>query len=400
MCNKNKLYPLKAYLPLIGCFVALLGFAVTANTIPPLISTMGRDLGRSISFFGLLISIQYIFFALASFTGGYLENKLQRGNIKLTLAGLFILGICFFIASGFNSIFLFLIWAAPFGFAGGLVETFSSVIISNHSNDDSSKLLVLSQVFYCVGAYIAPQMVAVLLIYNNNWQSIFRFIGFFIVGIIVLFMLFTAKKFTVFKTNIPNGHQSLNEKQSFCIDRKFLMTAPLLFLYVVAEIISICWVPLFFENKFSLSPASSAWRVALLWAGFVCGRLFILILPRRWTMIPAAFASIIGMILASLLLHFSNEPAASSVIVFGLGFFAGPLWPVIVMLARSIAKNDTFTSCIIGCGALGAAAGPSLGAWIINVISIENIFLPVSFICLAMFVNLCFFNNKYRSNID
>jgi fucose permease len=376
---------------LSGSFIALLGFAVSANTIPPLISTIGRDLNQPFGLFGVLISIQYTFFALASFTGGFLEVRIRRGNLKLVLAGLFLLGAALFAASGFRSINLFLLWAIPFGFAGGLVETFSSVIISNHSSSDSSKLLVLSQVFYCLGAFLAPQAVAVLLNHNWQWQSIFQIISCFIVITAVAFIILTQRKSAALPGVSDERLAGVEEQRPFGFDIMFFLTAFLLFLYVVAELISICWIPLFFETRFSLNPAASAWRSALLWTGFIAGRVFVLVLPGKWTMKPAAFASATGMLIVCWLIHLSDAPIIAAVFVFMFGFFAGPLWPVIVMLARKAGNNDTFTSGVIGIGALGAALGPSLGSIIIKNFSIENIFLFVSFICLLMLAAMSYY---------
>ncbi len=118
MFNKDRLHSqIYSQLPLFGSFIALLGFAVSANTIPPLISTIGRDIGQSAGSFGILISIQFTFFAAAAFTGGYLETRLKRGNIKLVLTGLFMLAAAFFAASGFGSLAFFLVWAIPPFFA-------------------------------------------------------------------------------------------------------------------------------------------------------------------------------------------------------------------------------------------------------------------------------------------
>ncbi len=391
-------------LPLYGSFVALLAFAVSANTIPPLITTIGRDLNQSFGLFGVLISIQYVFFALASFTGGYLETKLTRGNVKLVSTGLFLLGGALFAASGFKSIALFLLWAAPFGFAGGLVETFSSVIISNRSTMDSSKLLVFSQVFYCLGAFLAPQMVGIFLSLNWSWQTIFQATGASITVLALVFVFFTAEKFTNLSAASSDKAASDSRQEPFKFKAEFILSALLLFLYVVAELASICWVPLFFEEKFSISPAISAWRSALLWAGFIAGRLFILLLPKKWTMEPTALTGVVGMLASCVFLHFMDDPTGATLLVFVLGFFAGPLWPVIVMLARRVGKNDTFTSGVIGCGALGAAAGPSLGSVFISKFSVDNIFLLVGAVCLVKLAALWFFyyliSPKAEKNVE
>lgn len=388
--NKQFIKNAGQYSVLFASFLALLGFAASANTIPPLISTMGKDLGQSLDYFGVVVSIQYLFFAVAAFTGGYFESKLKRGNSALVFLGLVLLSIAFVVATGFKNIFSFIIWAIPFGFAGGLVETFSSVIIANRSKVDSSKLLALSQFFFCIGAYLGPQMVSIFLELGWTWRQIFYVFALLVMIIAGLFYFLTHNKVINLPESKRLAHQNKTDnKTKYYLTLEFWFFAILLFFYVVAELTSICWVPVYFEEKFCLSASSAAFRAALLWFGLIVGRLLILILPKKWTLWPSVFIGSSGMMVTGILIHLTASVMTSTILILVFGIFAGPLWPVIVMLANKTGKNDSFTSSVIGCGALGAAIGPSFGSIIINQISIESMFLPISAICIAMLGILC-----------
>ena len=103
------------------------------------------------------------------------------------IVGLLLLGITVFSASTFGSFKSFLIWAVPLGITGSLMETFSTIMLCRLGGPGSSKMLNFAHVFYCLGAIIAPLLIATVLNYGLSWRIAFLCLGSMILVIALWF---------------------------------------------------------------------------------------------------------------------------------------------------------------------------------------------------------------------
>ena len=376
--------------PLGAAFLTLTAFAISANAIPPLVTTLAHQTATPYAQFGYLFMLQYLCFTLASLCGGR-ATRAGISSRKLVIIGLLGLAALFALGACLSRFIWFALWILPVGFFGGLIETFATVIIAGHKKSNSSKLLNLSQVFYCLGAILAPQLIAILLGYQISWRVIFILLSLsiFLIG---LFFILLSRNSKIPDTKIPTIiADSLNSKPpvSLWSDTSFYLLAAVLFLYVIIEMSSVCWMAAYFEKRFELTASSAAWRLAMFWLGVIIGRLLILTLPDAWTFWPALIVGAIGMIAANAGLTFITSPLTATVIVVLYGIAAGPIWPVIVMISQKIRHCPQFTSAVIGFGAAGAGIGPLLGSPIIKYFGL-NLFFPLltggSIVLLAVIV--------------
>jgi fucose permease len=68
---------------LFSLFFTLSAFAISANAVPPLISTLASRFGVGASNFGFFITLQFVSFSLASFVGGWVKERLRLTNWHL-----------------------------------------------------------------------------------------------------------------------------------------------------------------------------------------------------------------------------------------------------------------------------------------------------------------------------
>ena len=123
---------------LFSLFFTLSAFAISANAVPPLISTLAEGFGVGASNFGFFITLQFVFFSLASFVGGWVKERLRLTNWHLVTAGLILIVAAFFAGTVLlRSALSLVLWVVPLGLAGGAVETFSSIEISAASDPGS-----------------------------------------------------------------------------------------------------------------------------------------------------------------------------------------------------------------------------------------------------------------------
>jgi fucose permease len=360
-------------LRLFSLFLTLAAFAISANAVAPLISTLSGSLGVPASSFGLLITLQFAVFAAVSFAGGVIKERLRLSNYHLVSAGLAIIAAAFFVAAAaLHSLAALVIWVVPLGIAGSAVETFSSIEISTLSRPGSSRNLCLSQVFYSIGAFAAPQLVYVMLGSGLSWKMAF-----------VIFGLFSAVVFALFLGhNLPRGSfaaagPAAAPSAEAVRARGAVLPAMMLLMLVAVmlESASASWLSYVFEVQEALTARDAALVLALFWVGMLAGRFSIALLPVRLALWPALGASAVGVLAVTASLAFVPQVAARHVLVVLLGFFLGPMWPVIVMTSTSTFQSEKLTSAVIGVGAMGFAAGPLVGSFLLGLGWIRRFFL-------------------------
>ncbi len=351
---------------------SLAAFAVCASSIPPFTTTIAAFLDVPYAKFGYLFFLQYLFFTVASLSLGWGKRRFGFSNKSIVALGLVGSGVFFIVGSCIRSVELFYLWIIPFGFFGGAIETFSSVILSRLEKDGSSRLMNFSQVFYCLGAIAAPQAVSIFLKIGVSWQAAFVLFGLLICVLAAAFVVFfkvpeSPSSEVSSSKRSKSEHSTRQSSGSLFADPRFLLMSFSLFLYVAVEATASIWSAPYFEHTFSLPPYRAAWRMGIFWGGIVCGRASMIFLPQRFTLWPAVLFGSALMILTSFFLSLISGIGISTLILFLLGLCAGPVWTAIVSLTKNIpGRGEEFTSGVIGIGALGAAFGPMASSLIMK----------------------------------
>ena len=79
------------FVSMLSLFITLIAFAISANAVAPLISTLSGDIGVQASSFGIFITVQFLSFSAASFLGGFIKERLRLSNYHLVGAGLLVI---------------------------------------------------------------------------------------------------------------------------------------------------------------------------------------------------------------------------------------------------------------------------------------------------------------------
>lgn len=349
---------------LFSLFVTLTAFAVSANAVAPLISTLSGSLGVKASNFGYFITLQFIAFSLASFVGGYVKERLRLTNYHLVASGLVIIAAAFFLGTvGLRSAAALVVWVIPLGLAGGAVETFSSIQISTLSRPGSSKNLCLSQVFYSIGAFASPQLVYLLFGAGLGWKTAFLLFGLFSAAICAFFLAFHARGGRFAQ---PGRREAAAAQVSRSRGPTFYFLLLLMLFGVTLESLSAAWLSYIFELRYGLTAQNAALALVIFWSGMILGRFSIVLLPTRWTLWPALLAASLGILATTTCLAAVSLLPVRYALGGVLGFFVGPLWPVNVMTSSTTFGSEKMTSTIIGMGAIGFASGPLLGSLLLR----------------------------------
>ena len=386
---------------IFAVMLTLAAYAISASVVPPLASTIATDIGIATESFGYVFALQFSLFALGCLLGGWLSERFGLAHRTLLLIGLF--GIAFTLACGcfISSYAWLLLWTLPLGLAGGLTESFGSVMICDYEGPDSSKLINLSQVFFCLGAVFGPHLVAQMLKAEVPWPATFVVFGAIILTITLVFIALTRRPAA--DSRIPESCADPDQTSAPAApplplwrDPVFYLLGAFQFLYVAVEVSAACWVSVFFEQTFDVSVSSAAWRPAVFWGGVGLGRALMLILPGRWTLWPAAFCGASALLVTYLSIALCDSTVGATLLVFAAGIAAGPLWPVGVSIAGALRGSARFTSGIIACGAVGAALGPLLSSLVIRHLGLARLFPALAVGCVPLVISLWLAQRKAR----
>ncbi len=359
-------------------------FAVSTTAVPSLITTIARDLNVDFALLGYLVMIQFSFFFLVAFLGGWVGERFNITPRFFVASGMLISAATLMSGAFINSFSLFLVWAIPLGVGGGLVEAFASVMVSDYEKSGSSKLLNLSQLFYCVGAIAAPGVVSLILYMGKSWRTIFVIFSIFVLFVYLVFITLTQKRSP---QACSQESQSETKTLSLGKDIFFYLLAFVLISYVTVESVFACWTAAFFESKFHSTPRIAAIALSIFWIGVIAGRAVASIVPHKHSLWPSMFTGIIIFLGATSFACFVETKPAMFVIIFLCGLGAGPLWPVTVAISRDARNSARFTSSIIGIGAIGVVIGVALGGAILKRLGTSQLFpilaAGVAILCIA-----------------
>jgi fucose permease len=221
------------------------------------------------------------------------------------------------------------------GGCGGIVESICTARLAGIGTGKSKgRMLFLSQFFYAVGAMAAPMLVGILIAAGLEIFDIALGIGIFslLFGVVVLILIIPESDQNTTKIKIETSAVEKSEllKNDFPI-HGFIWFLFTMFLYVVIESTLANWLPLFLESNRNMNTSTASFLLMVFWLGFSISRLIAAFFYGK-NPYPVLILHIV-MIFCSLLFFSLAESSTITqllVIVFVLGFFSGPVWPLLI----------------------------------------------------------------------
>jgi fucose permease len=351
----------------LSLFLTLAAFALSVNAVPPLIATLSEELSLPAWALGAGITLQFLVFSATSYLSGTASDRLRIPRRAMVLAGLIVMTAALALApSIISSLPMILVWMSVLGIAGAFVETFASLILAEGPLSGSSKSLCLSQAFYAIGAFCAPQAARASLSMSGSWKSAFVVFGALAAIVAVLFAVFSRGTGGPASGSAARAAPALDvpARPSAAVTapnaKAFVAFASIILIYVSAESLCGTWMPYMLVAVRGFGIGDAASNASLFWLGMIAGRFFIAFLPDRLTLGPALAASSLLAAAAALCLHAFPSLLRPALCLFG--FAMGPIWPVAIRIAAARLESQPLTAAVIAVGGLGAALGPMIGS--------------------------------------
>jgi FHS family glucose/mannose:H+ symporter-like MFS transporter len=349
-----------------GIFLSLAAFGMSVNGVFPLITKLADGAGFPFSSFGTILFVQFGAFSLTSFAIPKLVNKHKKGTSILVAWGLAGLWVLLLVTPLLRSYLHLHLWAFFLGVSGSSVETGCSLLITDIDKSKSGRMMNLSGALYCAGAIAAPQIVAVLLSTEMPWKASFVVLST-LIGIIALVFVFTNLGKAAMNTHHESAAGGVEISETPPMKPSLLaLLFVAMFFYTGAEAGMVSWLPSYFEKHHHLSVAGAALRLSLFWGGLVVGRMLVFWFSDKLVSRNILFVGTWGMAVTGILFIFLDGTRIDTLVVFGIGLAAGPVWPCIVAVTRELGRSARAASYVIGAGALGVAIFPLITGWMIR----------------------------------
>jgi MFS transporter, FHS family, glucose/mannose:H+ symporter len=355
---------------------------MTGAILPYLMKDFDLSYGQG----GLLLSLQAVGNLSAGFLSGFAAMYLGRKAVMVTGAVCFAVGFgCIPLLSSPLLLFLFLFIS---GMGWGIMNTMVNAAVNDATNGKSS-IINLLHMFFSIGGFIAPFIVALSLKLNLNWHYN------------VILMSVLSAILTVVFLIMPVGSsagKTENGKSSFAFlkDTRFYIFMGILFFYVGAESTINGWMVTFLLKTGIMSEAGAQTTLSLVWIAIILGRLFSAYISRFFPKEKILLGfSLAGTVCFILFLNTKN-PVLLTVSAIGTGLSIAGIYPTTVANAGYLIKSSDIAGAILlSCGGLGASVIPYVAGAVAQRYGIFSVMLT-TIVALAALVVFVFLNIAAR----
>jgi MFS transporter, FHS family, glucose/mannose:H+ symporter len=329
----------------------LLGWA--GLLIPSLFRSVKTDFALTDSAIGTFYLVNAIFYAVGSFGGGLVTERVGRRPVLATAAA--VLGIGLALEATAPTWTVFLIAAVPAGLGAGIIDGGMNGLILDLFRRRPGGALNLLHLGFSVGAATAPIVIGQLVGAGADWRAIILATAAAALGIGVLLGLH----------HMPSGRHVKNATLDTGNRFARVSILPLVALalaigfYVSSEIGVSSWLVRFLDSA-SNDVATAA--LGLFWGGLAVSRLLAARVADRFP--PVAFAGACAFAAGAALvgaIAVPSLPAAIALFVLS-GFFFGPVYPMIMAIAGALYPNRiaAVTGMLAGSAVVGGIIYPPL----------------------------------------
>lgn len=331
------------------------GLGILTAGIGPALSELATNTASTLKTVGGLFTGLFFGSLAAQFITGRLLDRL--GPRWLLLGSLLVTGSGIAAVTLAGSLPLAMACVVFAGFGHGTINLVTNVSISNLFPQKRASVLNLLNVFYGIGAFIAPSVAGLALrLSNSSLPALWLGAGLEVL-LVPLYLAF-------FRVAAAAPRQQMAE------DHRRLLLTPLLWffslfllIYVGAENGAGGWVSIYLQQTTSLAAASAALGASGFWLALTLGRLCGAWLGARWPARTLVYASLAVALAGGALIVASTGNAPLSILGFLLlGFGFGPIYPttLAILTATFHQAPGTATSLAVAMGSVGGMLLPWL----------------------------------------
>lgn len=360
-----------------GVYLAFLligmSFTIYGPTIPFLIEDYRISLGQA----GLFITFMAMGRVLSVAFSGVLSDRLGRKALLLTGTGLLTLGL--FAVGTLSFYWLAMGFVILAGIGHGMVDTSGSAAILDMYQDNSSRALNLTHMFFGVGCLLGPLISGTLLTLLPSWRIDYYVKGF--AGLLIFFMI-AACRFVPMDVRTTSRQQHGVPLFSWVL----LFLGLVMFLYSGVGHTLNTWINKYMGDVVQFPVFFAAGSLAVYNLGLTTGRFACGLIGDRIRLNRLILITSLCSLAAICVALFSSS---GGIIVVGLGltgFFFGGLFPAVIAIAGRMMpdRRGTVTGLLIMMAALGSMTIPAVSGFASQGIGLQRSMQALPFLVLVL----------------
>lgn len=347
----------------MACLTYLLtgiGHIIIGSVLEPMIHRYDLDYSDG----GQLIMNQFLGFLGGVLLTPFIIRSLGRRTTILLALSLFAISQ---FALSLLAPWQLLLFIIPFGGAGlGITEAVIAGLIIGQLKEKKASTMVLTEVFFGVGALLMP-IVSAILIWRGMWHYSFAIVGTVIVIALFLWLFLRFDENEAFmKKQVVSTDSKMNKVEK---PRYPKVSMPILFLgsffffiYVGTEMTLPNYMPSILGMTSDLSPSILALSITVFWGAMTIGRLIITFTVEQIGFAKLFIVCCTGQLITLGFFAASPHYIMSYIVIFFAGLLMGGVFSLgLLVVNESIpGLEDRTTSLLIAMGGLGGALLPRL----------------------------------------
>jgi MFS transporter, FHS family, L-fucose permease len=363
--------------------VVFLSAGVTLAGVGPALPLLALHIGQDIAVLGGLFTAISLGIILTQFGAGLVSARF--GQRFVLAAGMLLMGSGSIAVTFGQSLTPLLAGALLLGIGFGGVLAAGNLLIGQLFPTRSAAALNGVNLFFGVGSMLGPAIAGLAGLRLGMPQTALWVGAGLLLALVPIVLIYAARPAT--QAEKPQAKEQPQQRNTGW------MLGLLLLIYIGTEVGFSGWLTVYLLSGSSLAPASAALVVSGFWLALTLGRMLGAVLGLRLTPAQLLTISLLGMLLGAILLLLGVGDRAISIAgVLCLGLSCGPVFPTVLAIVATTARNSAATTSLVLAigntgglivpvllGVLLARYGPSAAAGLVLVATLTMLAL-----CAAM----------------
>jgi MFS transporter, FHS family, Na+ dependent glucose transporter 1 len=336
----------------IAYYIGFIALGIVAASLGPTLPGLAAQTSVSLGAISFLFTVRPLGYLVGTFLSGRVYDRLDGHHLLMT--SLILLVITLALTPAIPLLWLLVIVFGIMGIAEGLLDVGANTLLIWLHRDNVDPYLNGLHFFFGLGAFIAPLIVALVLIFSDTTTAAYPLMALLMLPAILLMLRLPAPTAISDDKDNPRG-----ETNYLLVGLVMLF----MFLYVGVEIGFGGWVFTYATEMGLASETTAAYLTSAFWAAFTVGRLLGIPLASRFRPHVIVLVDLIGSAVSLLLILLVSGELALWIGAIGLGLALASVFPTMLAL---IEKHMRLTGHISSLFFLGVGVGAMVLPWTIG----------------------------------